>query len=151
MGVSGSGKTTVGRLLAEAVGFEFIDADDLHPPENIKKMAAGEPLTDADRMPWLLTLREAIQTKEQVVLACSALKGSYRAILADGIDARFVYLRGDPELIRERLKGRPGHFMKADMADSQFEILEEPEDAVPLDISNSAEDLISEIRRRFGI
>ncbi len=151
MGVSGSGKTTVGRRLSEALGYEFVDADDLHSPENIRKMTAGEPLTDEDRMPWLLKVRVVIQAKENIVMACSALKKSYRDVLADQNDPQFIYLHGTREMIDQRLSGRPGHFMKASMLDSQFDILEEPVNALALDISRSVDELVGEIRRRFGI
>ncbi|HMQ02879.1 MAG TPA: gluconokinase [Pyrinomonadaceae bacterium] len=151
MGVSGSGKTTVGRRLSEALGYEFVDADDLHSPENIRKMTAGEPLTDEDRMPWLLKLREVIRARENIVMACSALKKSYRDVLADQNDPQFIYLRGTREMIEQRLSARPGHFMKASMLDSQFDILEEPDNALALDIATSPDDLVGRIRRCLGI
>ena len=133
MGVAGSGKSTVGEALAAAVGWRFVDADDHHAAASIAKMARGEPLDDGDRWPWLDRLRAiidgALAGGGALVLACSALKASYRARLAGG-DAggrvRFVYLAGTPELLRARLAQRPGHFMKPGMLDSQLATLEVP-------------------------
>ena len=156
MGVAGSGKTTIGRRLAEALGWQFREGDDLHPPANLQKMAAGAPLTDADRLPWLAELRRLIErclaAGDDAVIACSALKASYREILAGGLDGvRFVHLAGSPELIRERLAHRPGHFMKAGMLDSQLADLEPPEDALTVDVAGSPEEIVAEIRRRLGV
>jgi gluconokinase len=156
MGVSGSGKTTVGRSLAEALGWPFSDGDDLHPPANLEKMAAGLPLTDADRLPWLEELRRRIERHraagESAVIACSALKASYREILAeDREEVRFVHLTGSPELIRRRLEQRQGHFMKAVMLDSQLAALEPPTDAVAVDVAGSPEEIVAEIRGRLGV
>jgi carbohydrate kinase (thermoresistant glucokinase family) len=127
MGVSGAGKTTVGLALAARLGLKFVDADDLHPAANVAKMAAGTPLTDDDRGPWLAivgdTLAEAAEPG--IVIACSALKRSYRdAIRARGEDVFFVHLTATPEVLRERLGHREGHFMPASLLDSQFAILE---------------------------
>jgi gluconokinase len=140
MGVSGSGKTTVGRLLAERLLWDFIEGDDLHPPGNIEKMAAGVPLDDGDRAPWLRAIRAAIEACTvrggKAVVACSSLKHSYRALLApDPADVRFAYLRGASALFAGRLRGRSGHFMKESLLPSQFEVLEEPLDALALDAS----------------
>ncbi len=140
MGVSGSGKTTVGRLLSERLGWPLLDADDFHPPANIEKMRAGIPLTDDDRWPWLDRLNGLLRIKdsnrENALLACSALKQKYRDRLAAGCrDLRWVHLKGSFELIESRLKARKGHYMKAGLLESQFAALEEPVDAITADIS----------------
>jgi len=154
MGVSGSGKTTIGKRLARRLGFEFADADAYHPQANIDKMAAGVPLTDADRRPWLAALRALIEAQaaggRSLVLGCSALKRSYREALAgeraaDGGRAgggreprvTFVYLRADYDTILERMERRQGHYMKGGMLESQFRDLEEPQDAVTVDVTGS--------------
>ncbi|MEX2540322.1 MAG: gluconokinase [Trueperaceae bacterium] len=139
MGVSGSGKSTVGGLLARRLGWEFADADTYHPQANILKMAAGIPLDDEDRMPWLVALRslidEHLAAGRSLVLACSALKRQYRRILAEGSErVSFVYLKGSRELILRRMSERSGHYMKPELLDSQFEALEEPADALVFDI-----------------
>ena len=152
MGVAGSGKTTVGTALAAALGSRFVDADDLHAPESIAKMARNEALDDADRGPWLDRLRAiiggALAGEGRLVLACSALKASYRARLAGG-DAgervRFVYLAGTPELFRARLAGRAGHFMKPAMLDSQFAALEPPADAITVDAARPVAQIVAQI------
>lgn len=156
MGVAGSGKTTVGRRLAETLGWPYVEGDDLHPPANREKMAAGIPLTDADRLPWLRELRarieHALTAGENAVVACSALKSSYREVLAGGLEeVRFVHLTGSPELIRERLAERPGHFMKAGMLDSQLAALEPPADAVEVDVARSPDEIVAEIRQRLDV
>lgn len=140
MGVAGSGKTTIGRLLAARLGWPFYDADDYHPPANIAKMSAGQPLDDADRAGWLAALAGLIAGGlahgERGVLACSALKRAYRAALrVDEQRVRFVYLRGDFGAIQARLLAREGHFMPAALLRSQFEALEEPVDAINVDVS----------------
>ncbi|PBK73520.1 carbohydrate kinase [Armillaria solidipes] len=132
MGVSGTGKSTLGSALAESLGLPFIDGDDLHPPANIAKMSSGQPLTDADREPWLALIRETGVEKVPVVMACSALKRHYRDILRgkDGEKAPrtyFVYIKGSREVLLDRMQKRQGHFFKVDMLDSQFEALESPE------------------------
>ncbi len=139
IGVSGSGKTVVGRALSALTGWSFLDADDYHPPANIAKMSRGEPLTDADRAPWLEILRREIAARltrgEDAVLACSALKKAYRQQLqVDPAQVRFVYLKVSPELLQERLEQRPGHFMKSSMLRSQLETLEEPDEREALTI-----------------
>lgn len=131
MGVSGCGKSTVGKMLADKLGWSFFDADDFHPAENIAKMKAGIPLTDEDRQPWLerlsKLLHDEVAAGRHPVLACSALRQSYRDTLLDGLPGLgIVYLRGDRELIASRLKSRSGHFMPAALLDSQFSALEEP-------------------------
>jgi carbohydrate kinase (thermoresistant glucokinase family) len=143
MGVSGCGKTTVGRALAGALGWDFIEADDFHPPANVAKMTAGVPLDDADRSPWIAAVRAAIEAcgtrGARAVVACSALKQAYRDALApDPADTRFVLLRGDFALIKGRLAARGGHFMKESLLQSQFETLEEPVDALVLDAAAAA-------------
>jgi gluconokinase len=138
MGVCGCGKTTVGRVVAEAAGWPFLDADDFHPPANVAKMRAGIPLTDDDRWPWLERLADelaAINARgEHAVLACSALRQAYRDQLMRAGDVRFVHLKGDRETIAPRLAERAGHYMPATLLDSQLATLEEPRDAVVVDI-----------------
>lgn len=148
MGVSGSGKTTVGKALAQKMSVPFFDADDFHPSDNVAKMKSGQPLNDEDRKPWLEAMAGKIaEWKKGVgaVLACSALKRSYRGILdADG-SAFWVHLRGDKELILERMKARTGHYMPPALLDSQFAALEEPEGVLVLDIRHSPEELVQTI------
>jgi len=151
MGVEGSGKTTIGLELASAIDCEFRDADDFHSVPAKAKMAAGVALTDADRRPWLEALRALIadylRTGRRLVLACSALKASYRdALTVDPAAVVFVYLRGDIELIRERLRKRPGHFAGPALLASQFETLEEPSNAVIADIADTPEQIVASIR-----
>ncbi len=154
MGVSGAGKTTVGQLLAQRLGWEFVDADDHHPAANVKKMAAGQALDDADREPWLRTLHELTATKleqgQSLVLACSALKAGYRDAIAQG-DPRvsFVYLDGSFELIRARLEERSSHYMPASLLSSQFAALEEPEGALTVDISAPPAALVEDIIKQL--
>jgi gluconokinase len=140
MGVSGSGKTTLGLALALELGWDFFDADDFHPAANIAKMASGVPLTDADREPWLDLLNEkllaTLQVNHHPILACSALKEKYRQRLLRNVDGiAILLLRGSYETIRTRLAARAGHFMKETLLQSQFEALEEPPDALVLDVS----------------
>lgn len=158
MGVAGSGKTTVGRALAQRLGWSFQDGDDYHPAENVVKMARGQPLTDADRALWLDRLRAVIDghllQQEPVVLACSALKRAYRQRLGQGEEGiGFVYLRGDDEeLIRHRMQSRQDHYFKKELLQSQFEILEEPDgdEAIIVDISRSVDSLVAEITARIA-
>lgn len=155
MGPEGVGKTTVGGLLARELGWQFVDADDFHPPANVEKMARGIPLTDADRAPWLEALHAAIVQWDAegrgVVLACSALERGYRARLARNADVRFVYLKGTYELIAARLRARHGHFAHEDLLASQFAILEEPQDAITVDASRSPEEIAAEVRKRLAL
>lgn len=156
MGVSGVGKTTVGRRLAEALGWRFLDADDVHPPENIAKMAAGVALTDEDRAPWLARLRDCVQraleSGEELVLACSALKRPYRELLTvDPRRVRWVYLHAPRELIAERLGQRRGHYMPSTLLDSQLATLEAPEDALPVDVSADPDTVVGTVLRGLGL
>jgi gluconokinase len=152
MGVSGSGKTTVGTLLAEQLGWEFFDGDDFHPEENVAKMRAGEPLTDADRAPWLARLRTLVDrlldAGRPAVLACSALRDAYRRQLRAGHEGQVqvVYLRGSAALLRSRLAARHGHFMKAALLESQLATLEEPRDALVVDVDAPPETIVERIR-----
>jgi gluconokinase len=155
MGVVGAGKTTIGRLLAEQLGWQFADADDFHPPSNVEKIRHGVALTDADRQPWLESLRAAIERwiseKSNVVLACSALKRTYRRELEAGTEVRFVYLKGSADLIADRLRSRQGHFAGEQILASQFADLEEPEAAVTVEIASTPEQIVAEIRQKLGI
>jgi gluconokinase len=154
MGTTGSGKTTVGSLLANRMGWLFADGDDFHPSANVEKMKHGIPLTDEDRMPWLKTLHDQIvqwiAEGRDAVLACSALKQSYRDELKAGPEVKFVYLKGSYELFSTRVLGRKGHFAKQDLIASQFATLEEPADAITVDARPSPEGIVEEIRRRLG-
>lgn len=150
MGVSGCGKSSVGRALADSLGWDFYDADDFHPPENVAKMASGTPLDDSDRAPWLATLYDLISSSLQAdhpgVLACSALKERYRQQLTGGNEAvKVVYLKGSYDLIWSRMEKRADHYMKPHMLKSQFEALEEPTRALTMDISMSVNDIVQEI------
>jgi len=146
MGVAGSGKTTVGKALAQALNCPFYDSDDFHTPEAKQKMARGIGLTDEDRKPWLdeLVQRMKVWNIENpwTVLACSALKQRYRDQLAQAASVEWVYLKGSSELIRQRLNQRQGHYAGADLLESQLEVLEEPRKALVLDISESVESLV---------
>jgi gluconokinase len=150
MGVSGAGKTTVGSALALELGWEYADADDYHPVANVEKMRNGIPLTDADREPWLDSLRSLIvawmAAGKSAVLACSALKEAYRDRLMVGASVQVVYLKADRELLRERLLLRRGHYMKEGMLESQIESLEEPADAIVLNARLSVEEIVRVIQ-----
>jgi gluconokinase len=146
MGVAGAGKTTIGAALARRLGWRFIDADDYHPPENVAKMRAGIPLDDADRQPWLVHLNRIIKDELNAVLACSALKRSYRERLAQGIhDFRTVYLHGSPQLIRSRMTTRTHRYMPATLLESQLGALEPPSDAISIDVAAAPEDCVAAI------
>ena len=155
MGVTGAGKTTVGRLLAEHCGWEFADADDFHPASNVEKMRQGIPLTDVDRGPWLERLRGAITQwiadGRNVVLACSALKVSYRQELQVGPEVQFVYLKGSADLIAECIRARHGHFAGEQILAGQFADLEEPKVAVTVEIASTPPQIVAEIRKKLGL
>jgi carbohydrate kinase (thermoresistant glucokinase family) len=151
MGVSGSGKSTIGKLLAEHLGIPFLDADEFHPAANVAKMAAGTPLNDADRLPWLEGLNEKLRDTENAVLACSALKQSYREVLARNIPrCTFVFLNGSIELIRARLDERQHRYMPASLLESQFAALEPPPHAIEIDVRESVEDCVDSIAARLA-
>jgi gluconokinase len=155
MGVSGSGKTTTGLALAKALGWPMRDADDLHPPANVEKMRAGIPLTDDDRWPWLdrvvEEMRRVEETHGQLIVACSALKKTYRDRLAAAGDVRFVYLAGDYDTIAGRLAGRKHKYMPATLLSSQFAALEPPADALVVDIRASVEEQVAAIRAGLAV
>jgi gluconokinase len=155
MGVTGSGKTTVGTLLAAQLVWEFADADQFHPAANVDKMARGIALTDADREPWLTALHNAIvqwlADGKNVILACSALKSSYREKLGMGGEVRLVYLKGSYDLIAGRLRERHGHFATEAILADQFAALEEPDEAIVVPVQASPRQIVSEIRRRLGL
>jgi gluconokinase len=147
MGVSGCGKTTVGRALAERLSATFLDADDFHPDANVAKMRSGVPLNDDDRAPWLATLNHELRTRseggEQVVLACSALKENYRAAISDGLpQAQWVFLDGSFELIAARLRERSNHYMPESLLRSQFDALQRPQNAVAISIELSPDEQV---------
>ena len=150
MGVTGCGKTTVGAALAQRMGWRFLDADDFHPPANVAKMAAGTPLADEDRWPWLDRLAAELRAIEQsggsAVLACSALKESYRARLAAAGDLRFVHLAGDEATIAARLASRRHRYMPASLLSSQFATLERPANAIEVDVRLPVERQVEAIR-----
>ena len=155
MGVSGTGKSTIGKLLSDRTGWNFYDADDFHPLTNIVKMERGIPLTDSDRLPWLKKLEELItrslQNERSGILACSALKSDYRQILrGDRSEVVFIYLRGDYSCIQSRIQQRTGHFMSSDLLRSQFDTLEEPEDAIIIDVSLAPEIIVEEIINKIN-
>jgi gluconokinase len=157
-GVSGAGKTTIGKLLAEDLGWQFLEADDFHPDINIEKMRSGRPLTDEDRWPWLERLREQITrslaAKDNAVLACSALKHAYRERLRVSDDVKFVFLRGDYALIEKQMRQRHGHFMNPVLLRSQFADLEEPgseEDALTIELGRTPQELVEEIKTKLHL
>ncbi len=150
MGVTGCGKSEIGRTLADNLGWIFFDADDFHPKLNIEKMANGIPLTDEDRFPWLNALHDLISSKIKQkspgVLACSALKQVYREILLlNNPNVQLIYLKGSYDLIWERMTTRPDHYMQPAMLKSQFDILEEPNDALVFDINHPINEILAEI------
>jgi gluconokinase len=157
MGVTGAGKSTVGSLLAEKLDRSLVEGDSLHPPANIEKMSHGTPLNDDDRLPWLRAIAARIdvarETRQPIVVTCSALKRSYRAILTDGHDdVGFIYLKGSKDLIAGRLAARKGHFMPPQLLDSQMAALQEPgpdEPSTVIAIDRSPEDIVEAIVERF--
>ena len=155
MGVTGAGKSTVGRLLAQDLGWKFFEGDDFHSRANIEKMRRGTPLNDDDRRVWLEAIREAIDAtahrRESAVIACSALKRSYRERLRVPGETVFVYLKADIDLIHDRLKSRAGHFMNPELIESQFETLEEPGQVLQIDASLPPGEIVERIRRQLQI
>lgn len=156
MGVAGSGKTTIGRLLSDELGWPFYDGDDFMPESNVAKMATGQPLNDEDRKPWLARLnhliREHVANGRSLILASSALKQAYRHQLSQDVKRiHFVYLKGDHRLFEQRLEQRKGHFMKAGMLTSQFATLEEPENALVVDAGLSPDEIVNWIRDALNL
>lgn len=154
MGVTGCGKTTVGQLLAEELGWEFYDADNFHPTENVEKMRRGQSLDDNDRVPWLESLnrvlRKSSNQKQSAVLACSALKKTYRDIISSDLNQIcFVFLNGDYELINKRLATRTGHYMNPELLQSQYDTLETPgleENFICVNIGGSPQSIVDEVK-----
>lgn len=154
MGVSGSGKTTIGILLAKALHIPFFDGDDFHSKENVAKMASGHPLTDADRQGWLNRLNELAKENIQkgAVIVCSALKESYREVLSSAIESRvtWIFLKGSFKLISDRLHQRKGHFMPSKLLQSQFNTLQVPDNALTINVAPKPEIIVEEILARIG-
>ncbi len=154
MGVSGSGKSVVGRAAAHELGWEFCEGDDHHPARNVAKMSSGVPLTSEDREPWLVNLLEVMNGYEDqgksLVLACSALEADFRDRLLSRNDVDLVYLTGDRNVIARRIEARRGHFMSHDMLDSQLKALEEPDAAVVIDVSQDVDAIVALVVKAFG-
>jgi gluconokinase len=157
-GVSGAGKTTIGRLLARELGWHFLEADDFHPAANIEKMRSGHPLTDKDRWPWLERLRKQINQSvaagENTVLACSALKRAYRDRLRVNEAVTFVFLRGNYAVVEKQLRRRHGHFMNANLLQSQFDDLEEPqpdEHVLTVGLGRTPQEIVEEIEAKLHL
>ena len=156
MGVSGCGKSTVGKMLARRLGWRYFEGDEFHPMGNIEKMSKGIALTDNDRLPWLASIKKTIdrcvEQSADAVIACSALRQRYRCMLAENVpDMRLVYLKGNPETIRRRLKSREAHYMKAVLLESQFDSLEEPDDAIVVDVRQSPREIVTHIEKDAGL
>jgi gluconokinase len=155
MGVTGSGKTTIGILVARRLGWDFVDADSFHSATNVEKIRQGIALDDADRAPWLRSLRNAMESwvaeHKNIVLACSALKKTYRDELCIAGETRFAYLKGSYDLIYQRLRQRHGHFASETILASQFAALEEPDDAITVDINRAEDEIVSEIVQKLGV
>lgn len=157
-GVSGAGKTTIGKLLGRELGWRFVEADEFHPAANIEKMRAGHPLNDKDRWPWLERLRQQIERSlaagENAVLACSALKRAYRARLRVSEAVKFVFLRGDYALVEKQLRSRKGHFMNANLLQTQFDDLEEPqphENVLTIELGPTPEEIVEMIKAKLNL
>jgi len=155
-GVAGVGKTTVGRLLAIDLGWEFCEGDDFHPPGNLQKMVAGVPLTDQDRWPWLQALKDelgrAIREERSLVVACSLLRKSYRKVLINDFDpVRAVFLQAEEHLIQERLSRRDPHFFSRELLQSQLETWEEPEEGIVVDASQAPAEIVRELKKKLGL
>lgn len=154
MGVSGCGKTTIGKQLAKQLKLPYYDADDFHPTSNIDKMRQGIPLNDVDRFPWLTQLANNMKTWDELggaVLSCSALKESYRTVLAsESKNVTWIYLKGSYEIIHSRLKQRVGHYMKTDLLQSQFDTLEEPNYGIHVNIENTPEQILAYITSKLN-
>lgn len=157
-GVSGAGKTTVGKLLAQQLGWNFIEADDFHPKKNVEKMRSGGALTDDDRWPWLQRLRDEIgrslAAAKSAVLACSALKRKYRDVLRVNSDVKFVFLRGDYPLVADQLGHRRGHFMNPDLLRSQFDDLEKPEpdeNVLTIELGGNPQQIVQQIKTKLHL
>jgi gluconokinase len=157
-GVSGAGKTTVGKMLAKQLAWRFLEADDFHPAANIEKMRSGDSLTDADRWPWLDYLRKQIERSlsagENAVLACSALKRAYRDRLRTSDEVKFVFLRGDYALVKKQLRSRHAHFMNAALLQSQFDDLEEPqpdENVLTIEVGRTPQEIVEEIKTNLNL
>ena len=155
MGTTGAGKTTVGELLANDLHWPFLDADNFHPPANVEKMTRGIPLDDADRVPWLAAIHAELvrQTEagKNCVLACSALKQSYRGTLAEGLDMKIVYLKGTYEEMRAHILARHGHFAGEGILAGQFRDLEEPNDAIVVPVTPSPQQIVQDIKRALQL
>lgn len=150
MGVAGSGKTTIGKLLSKQLDYPFYDGDDFHPRANILKMSRNLALDDRDRLPWLLRLKELIDNNPNIIVACSALKKSYRTILqGDNKQVIWIYLKGEYSEISRRIENRQGHFMKREMLRSQFNTLEEPSNAITISISQDTTAIVKQILERI--
>ena len=149
MGVAGSGKTTIGKMLADQLRWVYLEADDFHSAANREKMHRGEHLTEADRLPWLRAMHAALQVQDaegkNVVLACSALSEEYRQVLTEGLNVQLLYLRGSKKLIADRLRQRTGHFAGVAILDDQFAVLEEPQNAMVLDVAEAPEIIVHKI------
>lgn len=155
MGVADSGKSTIGVELSKQISHPFYDGDDFHSKGSKEKMKAGIPLTDEDRLPWLQTLKELIlkhiERDESIILACSALKTSYRELLNVGPECRFVYLKGSFDLISKRMEKRKGHFFNPTLLKNQFDILEEPNDCLIIGIHHPVENIVKKIRDALNL
>ena len=153
MGTTGAGKTTVGTMLARELGWAFLDADDYHPAANIEKMTKGIPLTDEDRAPWLAAIHAELLRRtaqgENVVLGCSALKQKYRDALSEGMHIQLVYLKGSYEEMLRHIQGRHGHFAGAAILAGQFADLEEPKNAIVVEVSKAPEEIVAELRQKL--